>query len=524
MKKNLFIIIGLIIANISLAQTPFWTKTNYKGAFPVTDGTLNTDWTSGWANFDPQNTNYPTTTSELSSDVTSDLTISGSVLLKNKVYVRNGATITILPGTTIRGDRSTQACLIITRGSKIIAQGTKTQPIVFTSNESVGNRTEGDWGGLVLLGRAINNQPGGEANIEGITPTENTRFGGSDDNDNSGILNYIRIEFAGIALEPNKEINGITFGSVGRGTQVDFIQVSYSGDDSYEWFGGSVDCKHLIAYSGIDDDFDTDFGYHGRVQFALSIRSKDMSDAAGDSNGFESDNDATGSSGTPVTSAVFSNVTLVGPKLDGSVALPSGEKFEKAFRLRRNTSLSVLNTVVVGWEKGLSIEGASSELNVSSKSLVFANNTISGLNAGANCVTATSTFYSSFFGQNSNDTLTTPSQIKFVRLSFNNPDLRLSDTTSLVASGADFTSEKFIGGFTTGLNVIKQKETLNIYPNPSSGSFTVDSKVNQDVQIYNSNGQLIHTSRTNQVIDLNMVPGIYFIRTLTNTQKLIITN
>lgn len=521
-SKSLLLIIGLIIANISLAQTPFWTKTNYKGAFPVTDGTFNTDWTDGWSNFDPQNTNYQSTTSELSSDVTSNLTISGSVLLKNKVYVRNGATITILPGTTIRGDKSTQACLIITRGSKIIAEGTKSQPIVFTSNESVGNRTEGDWGGLVILGKAVNNQPGGEANIEGITPTENTRFGGSDDNDNSGVIKYVRIEFAGIALEPNKEINGVTFGSVGKGTQVDFIQVSYSGDDSYEWFGGTVDCKHLIAYAGIDDDFDTDFGYRGRVQFALAIRNRDMSDAAGDSNGFESDNDATGSPNLPLTSAIFSNVTLVGPKLDGSVNLPAGEKFEKAFRLRRNTSLSIFNSIVVGWEKGLSIEGASSESNVNSKSLIFSNNTISGLNTGSNCITASSNFYSTFFTQNFNDTTTSVSQIKFVRLNFTNPDLRLLDSNSLVSIGADFTSVKFNGGF-TGVNELAIDKTLSVYPNPSNGTFRVDSKIDQELMIFNFNGQLVETIKSNQDVNSNLTPGIYFIRSNSNTQKLIIT-
>ena len=149
-----------------------------------------------------------------------------------------------------------------------MAEGTAVSPIVFTSNESVGNRAEGDWGGLVLLGKGVNNQPGGIANIEGIAPTADTEFGGSDDNDNSGSLKYVRIEFAGIALQPNKEINGLTFGSVGKQTSVDYIQVSFSGDDSFEWFGGTVDCKHLIAYRGLDDDFDTDF----RLQRSHPIR------------------------------------------------------------------------------------------------------------------------------------------------------------------------------------------------------------------------------------------------------------
>src|SRR5690606_22107227 len=116
-------------------------------------------------------------------------------------------------------------------------------------------------------------------NIEGIAPTSDTEFGGTDDNDNSGELGYIRIEFAGIPLQPNKEINGLTFGSVGKQTKVHHIQVSLCGDDSFEWFGGTVDAKYLISYRALDDDFDTDFGYSGRVQFGLIIRDKDLSDA-----------------------------------------------------------------------------------------------------------------------------------------------------------------------------------------------------------------------------------------------------
>ncbi len=284
MKKITIFLLSILTIGVN-AQT-FWTGTNYKGAFPVTDGTPSTDWTNSWSNFDPENTNYPSTTTIINSDITQNTTLSGVVLLENKVYVTNNSVLTILPGTIIRGDYSTQGTLIITKGSKIIADGTSSSPIVFTSNEDIGNRAEGDWGGLVILGNAVNNQPGGVANIEGIAPTSNTQYGGQNDQDNSGILRYVRIEFPGIPLEPNKEINGVTFGSVGSGTIVDYVQVSFSGDDSFEWFGGTVNCKHLIAYKGIDDDFDTDFGYRGKVQFGLSIRDNTRYDAPGDSNCF----------------------------------------------------------------------------------------------------------------------------------------------------------------------------------------------------------------------------------------------
>ena len=210
MKKLYTLLTALCFGSFAMAQDAFWTPTTYRGAFPVTDNTPATDWTSGWTNFDPENTVYPATITTVSADITTNTTWSGVVKLMNKVYVKNNATLTIAPGTIIRGDKLTQGSLIITRGAKIIADGTAANPIVFTSNEAVGARNEGDWGGLVLLGLAKNNQPGGVANIEGIVPTTDSQFGGNFDNDNSGILRYVRVEFAGIALEPNKEINGQT--------------------------------------------------------------------------------------------------------------------------------------------------------------------------------------------------------------------------------------------------------------------------------------------------------------------------
>jgi len=524
-KLFTLILIGLGL-NLSLnAQSTFWTNTSYKGAFPVTDGTPATNWTYGWSNFDPENTNYPSTTSTLSSDITSNTTLSGTVLLQNKVYVTNGATLTILPGTIIRGDKTTQGTLIITKGCKIIAEGTQNLPIVFTSNESVGNRTEGDWGGLVLLGQATNNQPGGVANIEGIVPSANTQYGGSDDNDNSGSLKYVRVEFAGIALEPNKEINGITFGSVGRGTQVDYVQVSFSGDDSYEWFGGTVDCKHLIAYRGIDDDFDTDFGYRGRIQFGLTIRDNNMYDAAGDSNGLESDNDAAGSANTPQTAAVYSNLTIIGAKGNGTITLPVGEKFEKAFRIRRNSSISVFNSLVVGWEKGLSIEGASCESNVTSGTLVFSNNVLTELPLGASYVTATSTFFTTIASVN--DTTTLINQIKWVN-SFPSlgmtPDCRL-DSTSLVATGADFTNPKFVGGF-VGVNEVEKNTTnVSIYPNPATNNVNITTDKLVRVTLIDEMGRVISTQTVSGTFSLDVSTlnnGIYFLQVDNTTKKIIV--
>jgi hypothetical protein len=456
MKKIYTLIASLCFGFGLNAQDAFWTPTNYKGAFPVTDNTPATDWTAGWSNFDPDTINYSTNyTSTVSTDITSNVTWSGVILLQNKIYVKNNATLTIQPGTIIRGDKATQGSLIVTRGAKLNAIGTSSQPIVFTSNQTAGVRKPGDWGGVVILGLARNNQPGGVANIEGIPPITDTQYGGSFDNDNSGTIKYVRIEFAGIPLAQDKEINGITFGSVGSGTTVDYVQVTMCGDDSFEWFGGTVNCKHLISYRAVDDDFDTDFGYRGKVQFGLIIRDKSLSDAAGDSNGFESDNDAAGSVAQPKTRPIFSNITLVGAKGNGTITLPPGEKHERAFRLRRNTATSVFNSIATGFERGLFIEGAATLDNVTGDTLVFANNILTNfatpvqIGVGTNsvpCPCATSAWYQSWWGVDNNDsTSTLDEQVKWVNIFTamgETPDARLGNG-SVAASGANFTDPKF---------------------------------------------------------------------------------
>ena len=309
----------------------------------------------------------------LEGNITADRTISAANknFLKGFVYVKSGATLTIEAGSVIKGisvaSGERAASLIIEPGAKIIAEGTVDKPIVFTSDKEPGKRVTGDWGGLIICGNArVNrtNQPtieGGPGTHYGNTTSD--EFNG----ESSGKLKYVRIEFAGYPLEPDKEINGLTFGGVGSGTEVEFVQVSYSNDDSYEWFGGTVNAKHLIAYKGWDDDFDTDYGYTGKLQFLLSVRDKDIADTS-DSNGFESDNDGDGSTNTPFTKPVFSNVTLIGPfygkvsdrtqaeveaKTADAANGAKGGKYQAAMHLRRNSSLNIYNSVFTGWPYGL---------------------------------------------------------------------------------------------------------------------------------------------------------------------------
>lgn len=300
---------------------------------------------------------------------TGDVTLEkGTYLMKGWIYVDAGAKLRIPAGTVIKGDKQTMATLIVEPGGYVEMKGTKDAPIVMTSAQAPGSRRPGDWGGLIICGNAHNNQK--TMQIEG-GPT--TIHGGDNDNDNSGIYQYIRIEFAGYPFDTDKEINGVTFGSVGKGTTIDHIQVSYSNDDSFEWFGGAVDCKYLVAYKGWDDEFDTDNGFSGNVEYCLSVRDPRIADTS-QSNGFESDNNASGAETTPFTNATFSHVTFIGPKTSrnngfvnssdyitaGSVYPDNGSKlgkFQSAMQIRRSSKLNVKNSLAVGYPIGLIIDG-----------------------------------------------------------------------------------------------------------------------------------------------------------------------
>lgn len=325
-------------------------------------------------NDDGDDTTTPGAEFTISGSITANTTwaAKNKYLLVGFVYVNPGVTLTIEPGTIIKGDKASKATLIIKPGAKIIAEGTKAKPIVFTSNQPKGSRNYGDWGGLVLLGKAkVNKDP---ATVEG----ENvTTFGGTDDNDNSGILKYVRIEFGGVAFEPDKEINGLTFGGVGKGTTIEFVQVSYAGDDSYEWFGGTVSPKYLIAYKGLDDDFDTDWGFSGKVQYGFAFRDPLVADqcSCSDSNGFESDNDATGSEAVPQTSCVFANISFF--IAEGT----PDAKYRSAYRLRRNTALSAYNILTVGAypKGGIELQDASTQDNFVKGKSDFGGNIFAGM-------------------------------------------------------------------------------------------------------------------------------------------------
>lgn len=310
----------------------------------------------------------------LKGDITTNTTLSVNkkYLINGFVYVKNGAVLTIEPGTIIKGDNVTKGTLIVSPGAKIIAEGTASKPIVFTSNKPKGERNAGDWGGIIILGNAVVNK--NPITIEG----ENiSTFGGTNDADNSGILKYVRIEYAGIAFETDKEINGLTLGGVGKGTTIDYVQVSYSGDDGFEWFGGNVNSKHLVSYATLDDDFDTDNGFSGNNQYLLALRDPKTADqcSCSDSNLMESDNDGSGSTASPITSAKFANVTML--FMNGEI----NKKYRSAFRIRRNSAISIFNSVVFGAfpKAGLELEGTASQANFKNKISNYAGLSIGGV-------------------------------------------------------------------------------------------------------------------------------------------------
>jgi hypothetical protein len=383
MKKITFLSVAVALASQLNGQ--FIQMVNYAGAL---SSDASQDWTKGWAEWNPKQASYGLATETTTlNDASGIKNITGTVTLDaSKVYlltstcvVRSGGKLIIPAGTVIRGAADLTATpklyalITVERGGMIEVNGTSTNPVVMTSNKAAGSRDRGDWGGLVLCGKAVNNQ-GLDVQLEGFNnvAVDNTlgKFGGTDDADNSGVVKYVRIEFAGLAFEPNKEVNSLTMGSVGSKTEIEGVQCSFGNDDAFEWFGGTVICKKLISYKTTDDDFDTDFGYRGAVQFGIAVRdtayfdlSWNATSGASTSETFESDNDAAGSGKLPLTSALFSNITCVGPvpldKTYNDLTATQKGAFRRGARIRRNSRLSIVNSVFMGYRNFIMFDGDS---------------------------------------------------------------------------------------------------------------------------------------------------------------------
>ena len=316
-------------------------------------------------------------------NTTTTLTADKVWTLKGYVYVTDGAKLIIQPGTTIISDISEKGALCIERGAQIIAEGTATKPIVFTSGRPVGERTPGDWGGIVILGRAKTNRTS-EPTIEGGIGRP---YGGTLDTDNSGVLKYVRIEYAGIASMPNSEINALTLGAVGSGTIIENVQTIYANDDAFEFFGGTVNAKNLYAFATADDDFDFDFGYTGTITNGVAKRDPQFVDNGDAGNGVECDNDGTGSTATPFTHPKLYNMVLIGPNTSTALA-----NHNLGLRFRRATQFTIKNSVIWGWMKGgLSLESNETAQFVKDGVSVFENNSVGTFNPTLNFISKATT-------------------------------------------------------------------------------------------------------------------------------------
>jgi hypothetical protein len=332
--------------------------------------------------------NVPTTTT-LTGNINTTTTLTSDKVwtLKGYVYVTDGAKLIIQPGTTIVSDVAEKGALCIERGSQIIAEGTQSKPIVFTSGRPEGQRTPGDWGGIVILGRAKTNRSS-EPTIEGGIGRP---YGGTNDSDNSGVMRYVRIEYAGIAAMPNSEINALTLGGVGNGTILENIQTIYANDDAFEFFGGTVNGKNLYAFATADDDFDFDFGYTGVITNGVAKRDPQFVDSGDAGNGVECDNDGTGSSAQPVTHPKLFNMILVGPNTSSSLA-----NHNLGLRFRRATQFTMKNSIVWGWMKGgLSLESNETAQFVKDGVSVFENNSVGTFNPTLNFISRATTILTS---------------------------------------------------------------------------------------------------------------------------------
>jgi hypothetical protein len=605
MKKSLLLfsfLCSLCVQALNAQSNFKFIPTTYVGAL---SSDASADWTAGWSNFDPKNTVYanPTDTTTLNGmlsslsvpgelNITTTLTLDANktYLLKGFVVVRSGGKLVIPAGTVIRcaaninSNPKNYASVIVERGGKIESNGTAAKPVVFTSAKAVGSRERGDWGGIVLAGKSVHNLLNGTDNnnvqMEGFNNVsfDNglAKFGGTDPEDNSGVVTYTRIEFGGLAFETNKEINGLTLGAVGRATILNNIQVSFSNDDSFEWFGGTVNSSNLIAWKGTDDDFDTDNGYSGLSQFGLAVRDTSYFDqtyalpsGASTSEGFESDNEATGTANVrPYTNCIFSNFTMVGPvPVGGTYAtLPKTAQaaFRRGARIRRNSSQRVVNSIFMGYRNFLMVDGDScvrntnhpgalnlvkpnTAVDVKIKQISFANNLI--VNTAAAYTSTTDTTANGLVevarAKGSADKLSALNGwVKSAGVLANNvnpvaftagtvlvnpsaysttPNFR-PVSSSPALSGAAFKENPTIGNLIVAAKEIEAAmKAPAVYPNPVSNGTLNFGRIVESYGIFNIAGNLLGSGFDTDHADVqHLGVGIYFIKLEGQVQKFVV--
>ena len=583
------------------AQTTFkFIKTSYVGALSAD---ASADWTKTWTNWDPKTTNYPAPTDLTTLDgtaaalpvpgvknITTTLTLDATktYLLKGLVVVRSGGKLVIPAGTIIRAQADLSvtpknyASIVVERGGQIEVLGTAASPVVITSAKATGARDRGDWGGLVIAGRSNHNLLDGTTNnniqLEGFNTisfdANLARIGGTIPNDNSGIVRYLRIEFGGLAFEANREVNGLTLGAVGAATEINHVQVSFGGDDAFEWFGGTVNSSYLIAYKTTDDDFDTDNGYSGKSQFGIGVKDTayyDLSYAASTgsstSEGFESDNEATGTASVkPYTNGIFSNYTMLGPVAVGgtyaSLNSTSRAAFRRGARIRRNSSLRIANSIFMGYRNFLLIDGDSSLRNTNfpallalvtpstpvdpiTKQIYFSNNLIVNTNVAFTSATDTVANglvevarakgslakllaldawvkVSGVLANNINPVAFTTGTVLVNPLaSSTTPDFRPVPGSPALA-GANFDANPIFANLVPIRDIDAALEAP-IYPNPISNGQLQFGRLVASYGIFDVKGQLVKYGFNADHADIDgFATGVYFIKLDGKVQKLIV--
>jgi hypothetical protein len=492
--------------------------------------------------------------------ITGTVTLNNSTvyIMKGFNYVRNGGNLVIPAGTLIKGDKATTGTLIIERGGKIHANGRAQQPIVFTSRFNAGQRNPGDWGGIVILGRSgINTSSGADsAQIEGFPAGTAPWYGGQPviNDDSSGVFRYVRIEYSGVALTPGNEINGLTCGGVGSKTLIEYVQVSYNGDDSFEFFGGTLNAKYLISLGTVDDDFDMDNGHRGKIQFGLAVRDSSRSDVSA-SHFFEIDNNnnSPANFNSPRTRTFFSNMTCIGPKQTNSAVV--NPNFQRGAHLRRNMLACLYNSILTGYNVGIRFDGSGVYNSCTADSIQVRNTIFSGFSNRLADTAGSTSFSPSVWLQTalfSNRVLAQPTDVNltspyaFYGASGSEPlagvNWYVPAGGSAALTGADFTNPN-LSGFTTttyvgafgsegnwtalwanfnpqqynpqpiGINQISSvvpgtfKLTQN-YPNPFNPSttinFSVPAKGFVSLKIYDVTGRMIA-----DLVNQDMIAGEY---------------
>ena len=329
-------------------------------------------------------------------DASTTWTSDNTYILNGLIFVQNGADLTIEPGTVIKGRAQENitsgdgaSALIVERGSRLLAEGTPEAPIVFTSEfDEFGNLTQRDrelWGGVILLGRATTNQPTQDNPIEGIPEAEGALYGGTDDEDDSGVLRFVSIRHGGFSISgvEGDEINGLTLGAVGRGTTIEHVEVYANVDDCFEWFGGTVEAKYLVGAFCGDDSYDYDQGWRGKGQFWLSIHDTDVAGRGGEHDG----GDAAGDDAEPLSRPVISNVTFIGAGQTATV--PGGDNNDRAFAIRDAAGGFYFNSIFTDYPNvALNIEdldgdAVDSRTRLEEGDLGFAGNLFFGFGAGS---------------------------------------------------------------------------------------------------------------------------------------------